>query len=158
MDRRRSAAFLCGASLAACTPNPCGQASAEPRYVRGASRTICVQPGTVHFGVVEGVPACDVLDDNLVLFVGKASCVVDHDMRIVVSDVGVGALYDTAAHAAAALPSFPMDKFVPIQLPIPRLNEKDRHLLIQLSGACGSEQAAGAFQCDLRALHGTSSS
>lgn len=102
-------------------------------------------------GSAQALQSCERTSTDLVLPV-TASCAIDQKQRVVVTDFETDEiLFDTLGHSELRLPIIP-DKNPPIQLLLPlrympNLREKTRHLLIQLVGQCGDEQAAGSFEC-----------
>jgi hypothetical protein len=117
------------------------------------SYEIHVQSPTPPFGAVHALPDCEVINGDLTLHL-TATCVVDRKKRIVVTDYGdAHFVFDSIEHTEVLIPNIPNeDKFVSVQLPhdlMRRLQSKMRHLLIQLTGDCGSEHAAGSFECQI---------
>lgn len=95
---------------------------------------------------------CELVGGDLVLAV-SATCVVDSAQRIVVLDQETDDVVFDSKRAPKPLPNFPKQPgFVPVALGCqcaPKPPQHKRLLLVQLSGDCGSEHAAGSFTCSI---------
>ena len=93
--------------------------------------------------------SCEFDGNDLVVFV-SASCVVDSEKRIVVSNLATDEIVFDTKQSKTPVPNFPVDQFVPVRLPCrcgESLQSSKQLLLVSLSGKCGQEHAAGAFRC-----------
>jgi hypothetical protein len=117
-------------------------ACAAPRTQR-----ILTESPSPHFGEIF---ACCEVNDSAFTVRAHATCVVDSNQRIVVTDFDDDTtILDTDA-TKQRLPNLPIRGVEVIALSCPNctaLKERKHHLLVTLAGDCADEHAAGSAEC-----------